>query len=321
MGTEGESGGLQGPFPGADRPLPPGEERGLRRAEAAVLGAVALAALFALRRVNYLLYHSAIEFLGAAVAVSVFAVGWNARAFAREPLFLVLACGSLGAGALDILHSLAYRGMGVFPGAGADLPTQLWVAGRLLQAASTLLAVLCLGRPGALRPGWLLGGVVAATAGLLGAILLGVFPSCYAEGVGLTPFKVAAEYGACAILAAAGAILWRKRALLDPSIFGLLLGYVAAAAAAELSFTLYVDVYGFFNFLGHAVKLAATACLYLALVRGALVHPYRSLFRTLAVSEEQLRTELAERRRAEEKAESANRAKGEFLANMSHEIR
>ncbi|HMD76678.1 MAG TPA: ATP-binding protein, partial [Terracidiphilus sp.] len=34
-----------------------------------------------------------------------------------------------------------------------------------------------------------------------------------------------------------------------------------------------------------------------------------------------LRMEVAERRRAEESAETANRSKGEFLANMSHEIR
>eukprot|EP01035_Chromulina_nebulosa_P005104 gene5105-biopygen4292 len=36
---------------------------------------------------------------------------------------------------------------------------------------------------------------------------------------------------------------------------------------------------------------------------------------------EELRRENEERRRAEQAAESANRAKGEFLANMSHEIR
>ena len=35
----------------------------------------------------------------------------------------------------------------------------------------------------------------------------------------------------------------------------------------------------------------------------------------------ELRLEVAERRRAEERAEAANRSKGEFLANMSHEIR
>jgi PAS domain S-box-containing protein len=41
----------------------------------------------------------------------------------------------------------------------------------------------------------------------------------------------------------------------------------------------------------------------------------------LACSNEALQVEIAERKRAEEAAASANRAKSEFLANMSHEIR
>jgi signal transduction histidine kinase len=43
--------------------------------------------------------------------------------------------------------------------------------------------------------------------------------------------------------------------------------------------------------------------------------------RTLRVMNRRLEGEMAERKRAEEAAQSANRAKSEFLANMSHEIR
>ncbi len=43
--------------------------------------------------------------------------------------------------------------------------------------------------------------------------------------------------------------------------------------------------------------------------------------RQLAEKNEQLNREIADRKRAQEAAESANRAKSEFLANMSHELR
>ena len=45
------------------------------------------------------------------------------------------------------------------------------------------------------------------------------------------------------------------------------------------------------------------------------------LEREVAARTEALQLEIAERRRAEQAAEAASRAKGEFLANMSHEIR
>ncbi|MBK1618975.1 hypothetical protein CKO42_11140 [Lamprobacter modestohalophilus] len=47
----------------------------------------------------------------------------------------------------------------------------------------------------------------------------------------------------------------------------------------------------------------------------------RATLKDLRQSNERLRAEAEVRRRAEEKAEAANRAKSEFLANMSHEIR
>ena len=42
--------------------------------------------------------------------------------------------------------TLAYDEMGVFPEASVNLPTQLWVAARLVQAVSFLIAPLFLGR-------------------------------------------------------------------------------------------------------------------------------------------------------------------------------
>ena len=47
-------------------------------------------------------------------------------------------------GGLDLVHTLAYKGMGVFPGYDANLPTQLWVASRYIQALSLLLGYIFL---------------------------------------------------------------------------------------------------------------------------------------------------------------------------------
>jgi len=39
-------------------------------------------------------------------------------------------------------------------------------------------------------------------------------------------------------------------------------GAMAATILAELSFTLYVDVYGFMNFLGHVLKFVSAYIVY-----------------------------------------------------------
>ncbi|MDF1554316.1 MAG: MASE3 domain-containing protein [Deferrisomatales bacterium] len=307
----------------------PSQSRTPPRARVALLAGVPiLYFLFRLSEANYLLYHSAIELLGVVVAATVFSIGWNTRRFARSDMLLVLAVAYLVVGALDVLHVLAYQGMGIFPRPGANLGTQFWIAARYVESASLLLGALLLGRRSGLRPGavllaYLLGGIV-----LVGFILAGWFPDCYAEGAGLTAFKIASEYAICGLLALAGVIFWRARAVLDGVILTLVLASIVATILSELSFTLYVDVYGFFNFSGHVLKLVSVVLLYRALVLGSLKTPYRSLFRDLARSGEALRVELEERQRAEERAaaarnaaEAADRAKGEFLANMSHEIR
>jgi signal transduction histidine kinase/ligand-binding sensor domain-containing protein/CheY-like chemotaxis protein len=75
----------------------------------------------------------------------------------------------------------------------------------------------------------------------------------------------------------------------------------------------------FFLLCAAAVALAGMGVHYWQ-VRGLRRHE-RQLAERVEERTAALRMEVQERRRAEERAQAANRAKGEFLANMSHEIR
>lgn len=79
---------------------------------------------------NYLLFHSVVEVAGIAVAFAIFLLVWNTRAVLPDSFFLLLGISFLYIGSLDLVHTLAYKGMGVFSGDSADLPTQLWIAAR-----------------------------------------------------------------------------------------------------------------------------------------------------------------------------------------------
>ena len=54
----------------------------------------------------------------------------------------------------------------------------------------------------------------------------------------------------------------------------------------ELAFTLYVDVYGFFNLLGHYFKIISFYLIYTAIIETGFEAPYSILFRELKQREE-----------------------------------
>ncbi|MCB2228052.1 MAG: PAS domain S-box protein [Desulfarculaceae bacterium] len=235
---------------------------------------------------SYNLFHCLAELFAVLVAAGIFMVAWNSRRFSQTPYLLFLGIAYLFVGVLDLVHALAYKGMGVMPGVGADQAAQLWLAARFWEAGSLLAAALLGARQ--VRAWPLLGIYGLLTAGVLVAIFTGYFPMCYSETTGLTFFKVATEYFICLVLFAAGAAFWARRAILDPQVLRLVLWSIACTIAAELCFTLYDDVYGLSNQAGHVLKVISFYLIYRAAIVASLTRPYQVLFRDLKAREENL---------------------------------
>jgi len=275
---------------------------------------------------HYLLYHSLIELFSVGVGVAIFAIGWNTRQFAGNSFLLVLAVAFLFVGLIDTVHTLAYKGMGVFPGYSANPPTQYWIAARYVESLSLLFAALVLFTQRTLRPYLLFIAYLAVTLLLVYLISpAGIFPNCYIDlpggGGRLTPFKIISEYVICAIFVLAGVFVWWRRDRLDPQILHLIIVAIVVKVVSEYSFTLYGDVTGFYNFVGHIFKLIFTVLIYLALVRASLLTPYRSIFRDLVSSQERLNKELEERRQAEAALRRSQEEREELMRTISHDLR
>lgn len=242
---------------------------------------VGLAGLFAISQYNFLLFHGLVELFSTAVAWSVFLLAWNTRSISSNDTLLFLGIAYLAVGLIDLAHTLAYKGTGYFPlDLAANYATQLWIAGRALEALSLLLFPFLLSRR--IRVWAVLCSFSVLTALLFASIFWwGLFPDCFIEGKGLTPFKIAAEYAICLVLMASICLLMQRRSLMDPEVHRLMIWAMAATIAAELAFTFYVSVYGFSNVLGHFFKIFSFFFVYLALIRGSLTRPYDTLFRQL----------------------------------------
>ena len=247
-----------------------------------ILGGVVLT-----RAYSYLLFHVLAETFSIIIFAGVFILAWSSRRLAPNAFLFMLGLAFLFAGILDLLHSLAFKGMAIFAGYDANLPTQLWIAARYMQSIGFLIAILFVQskRPNTL---WLpvYAGVTALM--LVSMFYWNIFPVCYIEGIGLTPFKVASEYIISFILLIAIVLLWRRRHLFDVNVLRWLIASAAMTIASEMAFTLYVDVYGIFNLLGHLFKIAAVFCVYQAAIDAGFAKPFALLFRDLKQNEDAL---------------------------------
>ncbi len=246
-----------------------------------ILSGALLVGFFILGQINFLIFHSLGEMLSIAIAWSVFTLSWNTQKIVRNDNLLLLGIAYLSVGLMDSLHMLAYKGLGVYsPEFAANYATQLWIASRLVETLSLLLFASSFRRH--LNPWYLLSGYAGITTGLLMSIFYWrIFPTCYIEGYGLTPFKVGAEYFIVLALISTVIIIHKNRNLLDRKVYLLMVGAIAVTISSEIILTLYVDLYGLSNILGHLLKITSFILVYNALVRSSLSRPYVTLFREI----------------------------------------
>jgi PAS domain S-box-containing protein len=279
------------------RELQPAVRMSVYRAAALAVGV--LSALYVSSLYNYLLFHVLAEFFSIVVACSIFVLAWNSRRFLANSYLLFIGIAYLFVAGVDLLHALAYKGMGVFSGPDANLATQLWIAARYLQSISLLVAPLFLG--GKVRINNVFLAFSLASVLIMASIFyLKIFPDCYIAGMGLTTFKIVSEYVICLILGAALYLLMKRGEQFDEHVLRLLIGSIALTIASELCFTLYVSVFGFANLMGHFLKIAAFFLIYKALVETGFRRPYDLLFRELELERAYLEAEISQRKRIEE---------------------
>ncbi len=226
---------------------------------------------------NYLLFHSIIEISAIVVASMVVLIAFISY---KKNNFLI-RIGFLYSVILviDFLHTMAYKGMGVFPGWTSNQPTQLWIFGRGIEVFGMALALIYLNKKSfsSIYFG------IFSLASILGivSIFTGIFPDCFIEGQGLTSFKVGMEYIFIGVITFVLFVINR----IDSKDFLPYKKYYFLAltltAFSELSFTLYSDVYGISNMLGHVLRLASYSVILQGFVIRSLVKPMNTMYNNL----------------------------------------
>ena len=224
---------------------------------------------------NYLLFHTLAEAFSIVIGVLMCLTAWQTHAFSRNHFLMYLANGYFWVALLDLVHTLIYKGMHIYPMAEANPATQFWIATRCFEALLLLSAPLFLTRGVGRHGSFLAFGALAAM--LYALIMSGSFPDAYIEGQGLTSFKVASEYLVITLLAAAFFHIWHRRHLLEAETVSLMGMAILLTIGSELAFTFYINVYDFSNLAGHIFKLFSFWLIFIAIVRINLIRPYTLL--------------------------------------------
>ena len=255
--------------------------------------ALTILALYGLSRYNYLLFHSSVEVFTVVIALIIFAISWNSRHIMDNNYLSFVGFALLFVAVLDLIHGLAFKGMGVFPGITSNLATQLWIATRYLFGFSMLIPLVLINRK--IKFTTVLVSYSLVTLFLMLSIFYwGVFPVAFVEGSGLTIFKIVSEYVISAILATSIIFLVKNKKAFNDSVFRFLVVALVLGIATELSFTLYTDVYGIANMVGHLLDLVSFFFIYKALVETGFNKPFDLLFRNLKQSESNLASRALE---------------------------
>ena len=227
--------------------------------------------------VSMTLFHTLVELFAVGISIMSFVVAWNTYPLSRNQFLLVLGGGYLWIGGLDLLHALSFEGINLLPVSSANTTIAFWIAARLLEALIFLIAALTLRR--SVDPYAVLGifGLLSIAASIL--IFTDMAPALYAESSGLTPLKVALEYGIIAVLALSALVIWRRYPRLEQHSYHRLIASITLTIIAELNFTLYTSLSDLPMVLGHLCKLVSFWLIYQVLIDASLLRPVRALSR------------------------------------------
>ena len=238
---------------------------------------------------RYLPLHTTLETAAIVVAMLSFGIAWNAYAESRPGNVVLIGAVLFGTGLLDFAHALSYLGMPEFvTPSSPQKAIAFWLAARYL-AAFGLLAV-------ALRPWqlllspavryWLLAGVSGYVVAVYRLVLFHPdwLPDFFVAGRGLTPLKIALEYGLVAIYGAAAYCFYRRARGGAPFNAADLFAAAAIACLSELCFTLYSSVTDLFNTAGHVYKIVCYGFIFRAVFVDSVRQPFAAL--SLALDKE-----------------------------------
>ncbi len=231
---------------------------------------------------TYLTWHNLFELSAIIAGMAIFLISFYTYDQTRSLRAILLGNMMLAAGILDAFHMLSYKGMPAFfiENAAANRATTFWITARLISGAGFLtVSLLSNDRKCSVKKGYF------TAAAFLTAILVFIiatwFPSylpvMYIEGTGLTTVKKLLEYFIMLMLIIASAGYLYKSVKNRDKMYLVMFCALLVSVLSEFTFTIYIDVYGIYNYAGHILKVVSMFVIFRAIFSKHIKTPYIAL--------------------------------------------
>ncbi|MHA1339599.1 MAG: MASE3 domain-containing protein [Promethearchaeota archaeon] len=268
---------------------------------------------------NLLFFHTLIEIFCVVISYSIFIITWNAKDKIKNSFIVFLGTGMVFVSFFDLLHSLSFPGLNIFPNYNLNLSLKFWIYARFIQQISFFLTINMITKEN-LNPIKIF--FIYFASAIVLTITAFVFkpPIFYIESKGLTSAKIFCEYliiGSSIILIF---LFKRKRFSLKwnlnskPYIFILI-------AISEIFFIFYKDPTEWFVYFGHMFKLFYFILIYKNIVILLIKQPQNTIFLNLINELKSLQNEKKHLNKKLKKEIEKSKVTLSFISHFSHEIR
>jgi len=235
---------------------------------------IILIGLLTLVRLNegYLLFHVIVELFAVIVGIIIAVIAYYMHAFIRNNFLLFLGIGFFWVSFLDLFHMLSYHGMNLFSDVLiSNTATTLWIFARILWITTILAAPFVFFKRVSSR--FIFSAIGALALAIYVATFMGAMPIMYSSE-GLTPMKIGLEYAVILFSLLAMWIYYTKQNTFNPTMYLMIQLSLVFGIAAEICFTIYTDIYGVMNFIGHIFKFLSYWMIFQGIVVAALKEPF-----------------------------------------------
>ncbi len=239
---------------------------------------------------SYNVWHNVFEFSSIIIAICIFCVSYYSFEQTRNSRYLFLGGMLLLMAFIDFFHAMSFKGMPDFliPYTTSNRATTFWIIARLIGGFGLLVSSIIPARSN-IRINKLLFFLVPVALSMLILDLVtyhpGVVPPMYIEGKGLTETKIMLEFVVMVMLLLAVFVLSQEYKKTGDRFTIILACALLVSIFSELSFALYTDVYGIYNFIGHLLKFIS----YFIIFRVTFIQNIRQPYGELSAARDEIK--------------------------------